>query len=196
MKDFLTPLERKKLDKIVLKRKSINLIQRAMFLKEKMISEFIDHPISKEIENGPNAEGLSQFLSGRSGNLFSFIGFEEGSDPLQPIQEILEDIKIFQTENGIKIIFPTAEDIWEVTPMPWQIGRSWAKGIESGISGLNYYLFSNREGRFSTSRSGTAIQANKITSNLRYIPTTYISNLLNKYKKLFKKLSPNVILEI
>jgi hypothetical protein len=196
MKDFLTPEERRKLNQIVLKKTAIKLIERARFLKNKMINEFEDHPITKEIQAGESAYNSSETLSGRQGNLFSFIGFEAGSEPLEPIYEILNEISITQTQNGIRIIFPSAEDIWQVTPMPWQQGRSWAKGIESGISGLNYYLFSSREGRFSNSRSGTAIQANKVTSNLRYIPRTYISNLLNKYKKLFQKLSPTVLLEI
>ena len=62
-----------------------------MFLqiKERMIQEFLNHNVTKEINLGPNAENISGTLSGY-GNLFSFIGFEKGDDPIKPILDILE----------------------------------------------------------------------------------------------------------
>ena len=68
--------------------------------------------------------------------------------------------------------------------MPWANGRSWAKGIESGISGLGYLLKTGT----AASRSGAALQSkNKIRSG-KYTPVPYISSFINKYKKQFSEL--------
>jgi hypothetical protein len=99
MKDFLTPTERKKLNDIVFKKTAPKLIERAKSLKYKMINEFRDHPISREIQAGETSLNLSETLSGRQGNLFSFIGFEAGSEPLEPIYEILSEISIIQLHS-------------------------------------------------------------------------------------------------
>lgn len=63
--------------------------------------------------------------------------------------------------------------------MPWASGRSWAKGIESGISGLGYYLLQ----KSSKSRSGEALQTSVNLNGARFKNTKYISSLLAKYKK-------------
>jgi hypothetical protein len=159
-------------------------------IKLRMVKEFLNHPITKEINAGAYASNTSGTLSNiGNGNLFSFIGFELGDDPIEPIKSLLEDIeiRIIKTSNSISISikYPTPQEIWEITPMPWQEGRSWAKGIESGISGLNYYLFSSRLND-DASRSSTGIQSNKqLRSYARYVPTSYISTLLKKYRTIF-----------
>jgi hypothetical protein len=178
-------------DRIV-KREVIDIEKKAQELKKMMIFEFNSHPVTTEIKAGPNASNYSGTLVGVSqGNLFSFIGFEEGSDPIAPLLYLLESIKIkSSTEYGnsfLSITLPKIEDFWEITPMPWQEGRSWAKGIESGISGLNYYIFSQRN-QFDNSRSGSAIQASKARSSARYVPTQYMTTLLKKYKTKFSSL--------
>jgi len=53
-----------------------------------MISEFLNHPITVEIKTGPYAENISGTLNGY-GNLFSFIGFSDGDDPINPIEGLL-----------------------------------------------------------------------------------------------------------
>lgn len=155
-------------------------------IKQRMINEFLSHPVTIEILAGPN--NRSQRISGtldKKTNLFAFIGFPSSDVPIQPILEILETTDYKQTREGFKITMPSAEDIFRVTPMPWATGRSWAKGIESGISGLGYLL--NK--RSKNSRSGSAIQSSN--SKVRgggFRKTTYISSLINKYKKQFKKI--------
>jgi hypothetical protein len=159
-------------------------------IKNRMLKEFLSHPITREIDAGAYSDNISGTLSSvDSGNLFSFIGFELGADPIEPIKSIIENIEIniIKSSNNVSISirYPTAQEIWEVTPMPWQEGRSWAKGIESGISGLNYYLFSNNIND-DISRSSTAIQSSKqLRSYARYIPTSYISTFLKKYRTIF-----------
>jgi hypothetical protein len=79
---------------------------------------------------------------------------------------------------------PTSEDIFTVTPMPWASGRSWAQGIEKGISGLGYLL----RRRSSQSRSGEAIQSSVKIRTGKFKNTQYISALINKYSKRFSQL--------
>ena len=53
-------------------------------LKQRMISDFLNDPITMEIMAGPNSPNISGSLDGVS-NLFAFIGFEQGDDPISPI---------------------------------------------------------------------------------------------------------------
>lgn len=176
--------------KQIYKRKFASIIEKAENLKSLMIAEFERHPVTREIQDGNYADNISGTLGGY-GNLFTFIGFELGDRPTDAILELFKKIKI--THNllddtlFLRISYPSPEDVWAITPMPWQNGRSWAKGIESGISGLNYYLLLNK---FSdSSRSGKGIQSDaKIRSSMRYTPTQYITTLLKKYKTKFSSL--------
>jgi hypothetical protein len=157
-------------------------------MKKNMIEEFMNHPVTQEIMDGPNASNISGTLGGK-GNLFSFIGFEEGSNPIEPIKALLEgstivDIKGIPGGRQFQLNIPSAKDIFAVTPMPWATGRSWAKGIESGISGLGYYLLRKTQ----ASRSGAAIQTSVNIRSSRFKNTPYISALINKYTKEINKI--------
>jgi hypothetical protein len=93
-------------------------------------------------------------------------------------------------EITFTIDFPTAKDIFRVTPLPWATGRSWAQGIETGISGLGYYIKQKEN-----SRSGLGVQSEKqIRSGVRFRNTKYISDLIQKYNKKILDLSKNTIL--
>jgi hypothetical protein len=176
----------------LIKKEIVDISTKAQKLKQMMIDEFNSHPVTVEIKAGPYASNYSNTLVGiNEGNLFSFIGFEEGFDPISPILDRLNNIKITSSteynNSFLNISMPQIEEIWEITPMPWQDGRSWAKGIESGISGLNYYLFSTRK-TFENSRSGSAIQSGKARSRARYVPTQYLTTLFKKYRTKFSSL--------
>lgn len=163
-------------------------------IKEEIIQEFEEHPISKEIEGGITAYNISNTLNGIT-NLYSFIGFEAGDKPLDPIRVELQKIKLKYNVNRkgdliFTIDFPSAKDIFNVTPMPWATGRSWAQGIENGISGLGYYIK-----QVKNSRSGLGVQTkNQIRSGVRFRNTKYISELIKKYNKKIEDLSKNQIL--
>jgi len=155
-------------------------------IKAEMIKEFLSHPITQEIMEGPNAPNISGTLGGVS-NLFAFIGFDAGNQPVAPILERLEAVNIIYNkeykEKGIGVSFnvflPTAEDIFAITPLPWATGRSWAEGIERGISGLGYLV------KKSGGRSGAAVQSrvNKVRGG-GFQNTPYIK----RYKKRFEEL--------
>jgi len=53
--------------------------------KNEMIADFLNHPVTLEIKGGISATNISGTLSGGSGNLFSFIGFDSKDDPIEPI---------------------------------------------------------------------------------------------------------------
>jgi hypothetical protein len=162
-----------------------------------MITEFMNHAITKEIQEGPRGSNSSGTLGGY-GNLFTFIGFEAGSTPIDSIkQEFDKTVIQFRqlSDDGPiwNIYMPAPEDIWEVTPMPWAEGRSWAKGIETGISGVGWYLY-NQNKDYPQSRSGPAIQVkSKIASKVRFKNVKYISDILTRYEKKFSQLDETAI---
>lgn len=172
-------------------RKDFNDIIQDKFniIKNQLIQEFLNHPVTQEIKAGPNASNSSGTLNG-IGNLFSFIGFYENDDPIQDILNILESIEVkfikdIPSGNQFIINFPEPNEIFAATPMPWASGRSWAKGIESGISGLGNYLLK----KSSESRSGEALQTSVNLKSARFKNTKYISALLAKYKKQLNNLN-------
>jgi hypothetical protein len=192
----------------VIKNKNKDIEKTAQKIKQEMIAEFLRHPVTRELLEKNTAQNYSQTLVGY-GNLYSFIGFNYPEDPTIPILDLLNatriDLRLSGNNLFLYIKIPTPEDIWAVTPMPWADGRSWAKGIESGISGLNFYLSVQKAGMkalraFEDSRSGTAIQSSKkVSPSARYNPTQYISTLLKKYKTKFSSLgkkSKNIFTEV
>ena len=64
--------------------------------KFNLIQNFANHPVSTEIAAGPNAGNSSGTLGGY-GNLFSFIGFSAGQDPVKDWINLLQNkIKILK----------------------------------------------------------------------------------------------------
>ena len=159
-------------------------------IKNELIKEFLSDPVTIEILQGASGTNISGTLGGVS-NLFAFIGFSSGEQPISPILQSLENIQIKYNKEirkkGIGVEFdislPTAQDIFSITPLPWANGRSWAEGIERGLSGLGYLL------RKDGGRSGAAVQSrvNKVRSG-RFQNRPYISALMKKYKKRFEDL--------
>jgi hypothetical protein len=166
-------------------------------IKAEMIRELMNHEITKEISIGVGASNSSNTLGGY-GNLFTFIGFEAGTSPIDAIKREFDKTVIrFRTltDDGPiwNIYLPAPEDIWDVTPMPWAEGRSWAKGIETGISGVGWYLY-NQKKNYPQSRSGPAIQVkSKSSSKVRFKNVKYISDILSRYEKKFSQLDETTI---
>lgn len=163
-------------------------------IKREMLAEFKNHPITVEIKSGPFAENSSGTLGGY-GNLFSFIGFDEGDSPTDSIEGLLNLSRIEynrETKDGfiMTIYLPSKQEIFAETPMPWASGRSWAEGIERGISGFGQYL--NTESVYS--RSGEGVQVNGVIRTGKFKNTPYISALMNKYLKRFQQINNSVVI--
>jgi hypothetical protein len=155
-----------------------------------LMKDFERHPVTKEIESGPSAENTSGSLGGY-GNLFSFIGFSSTDRPAQEVRDFLNfRPKIFKRSrmirgaNSVSFAFrmqmPTTDEVENRAPSPWG-GRSWVRGIERGISGLGYFLYSSKG--VGGSRSGTGVQTENRIRNLVYRPTKYMSYILRIFRK-------------
>lgn len=177
--------------------------------KKQFLEEFKEHPISREIEEGESAETGSLPVPG---NLFSFIGFEQGSTPIEDLSEFLNETIYIRNVSSPRydktkkrylfdVMVPTRDTIAANTPMPWGTSRSWVYGIESGVAGLNHYLSiqlanqldrasgrkREREG-FAGSRSSTAIQSKGIVSQGvgAFTPQQYLTQLLKTFENHLK----------
>lgn len=159
--------------------------------KQEFLDSFANDPVSLEIRQGP---GLAESPTmGIAGNLFGFLGFQEGTTPIQDLYQFLDrSIKLNHrpTYNratqtySFQVTTPSKEDIEQVTPMEWGTGRSWVFAIESGISGINHYLFTRLA---ETSRSTAGIQVKATLNAGGFTARSYLSPLLNFLKKSLEK---------
>ena len=161
-------------------------------MKKDMIGSFLGLSVTREILGGKNARNISGTLGGY-GNLFSFIGFPEGSSPVDPIVQLLEQTQYRLTgltpRGTMKLIImlPSPAQIFRVTPLPWAPGISWAQRIEVGLSGLGMYF--DKSG----GRSGGGIQTSAPLRKGKFANTPYISSFLKEWEKKFLKLDKAVI---
>lgn len=162
----------------------------------KMIQEFDAHPVSVELSAGSTAPvttpNISDTLDGY-GNLFSFIGFEKGSNPVQDLKDLLIKGTMFRRtvfRDGVwyfKVSTPTWAAIEKATPMPWEGGSSWVRGIEGGISNLSHYL-NKKVNSPDPSSSGGGIQSPwEVNDDLVFKKTRYISEILENFRANFNK---------
>ena len=155
--------------------------------QERLVKTFLTNKITIELKGGPTASNTSGILGGY-GNLFSFIGFDAGTDPTDIIEKIFEQkfrfrVRRINKTGKYKITFfiPSIEEIYGLTPMPWASGSSWVDGIEKGMSNVGSYLYSSRG--FGQSRAGTGLQAKNKSSGVTFRNTPYITRLLNNFKR-------------
>ena len=163
-------------------------------LKENLdqyIIEIQDHPVSKELNDGPDAENISSTLNGKE-NLFAFIGFDSEDKPIEDLTDLikqntfLDKKSTFDKRNfelKFNVFTPSIEEIKNQTPLPFERGRSWVKGIEDGISGFGYYVYGLL---FPTSRSGRGIQSKNKVRVTAYKPVKYMTELYNNFIKNLK----------
>ena len=160
--------------------------------KQRLLVAFESHPVTREIMSGPDSANLSGTLAGY-GNLFSFIGFSQSSNPVSPVRRMLSQMTRIKeirkaagnnTRMNIRIQMPSIEDFRDVAPMPWEPGRSWVEGIERGISGFSYYINSSRP----SSRSGKGIQADKQIRVMSFKNIKYMSEMIREFTKNLKNL--------
>lgn len=160
--------------------------------QKQMVEEFEDHPVSQEIWAGNDASNTSGLLGGY-GNLFSFIGFDAGDDPISPISFILRRTIPFSVKNLngkgaflISMNTPSQEEIYTEAQVAWMGGRSWLDGIERGIAGLNKYLYD--EAGLDKSRSDTGIQSRNELRGVTQGRTKYVSQILSDFRKRLSRL--------
>ena len=166
--------------------------KKANAVKKEVLQEFNRHEVTKEIEKGPSGTG-STLLGGR-GNFFGFLGFEKGSQPVEILRQTLENsfnlsgrkgrvIKVNQKTFKVEfdIMVPSKLDIYSVTPLSWTT-KSWVKGVERGITNYSQTVFKSSD----SSRSGVALQTQTKINFIKFSPTPYIINILEKAKNKLK----------
>ena len=175
-----------------LREKAFKIMQeRVEQAQKETISEFNKHPVTAEIEAGPRAENLSGTLGGY-GNLYTYIGFNQGSSPVTSLRDFLvARPKVFKSSRFVKsqssaefrfrVQIPTIQEMEALSPSPFE-GRSWIKGVERGISGLGYYLHS-KSGQLSGSRSGFGLQTDNTLRAMTFKPMQYMTSILTKFRK-------------
>ena len=125
-----------------------------------------------------------------NGSLFGFIGFDRSDEPAQIVREMLDSselkfIRIKGETVDFKILYPSKDELFEATPLPWAAGRSWLRGIEAGLSGLGKYLNIDSD----ASRSGGGVQSESSSTSGRFRNTKYITEILNNFIKKIDNLS-------
>ena len=159
--------------------------------KRAMIAAFNRHLITQEIEAGPTAMNFSGTLGGY-GNLYSFIGFHDGDRPTEPLRWLLEQVSMEQTiyrnrKWYFRVRIPDDRDVAGVTPMPWEVGNSWALAVEHYISGLSHYMYK----RSDASRSSMGIQLadENWGEDLPFEGKAYISEILKSFREKINEAS-------
>ena len=156
--------------------------------KDEMLAEFNSHPVTRELEM-KTAANPSSFVG--EGSLFGFIGFHENDEPVDVVRSMLKssDLVFVRIKGAVidfKVVYPSKEELFDATPLPWATGRSWLKGIESGISGLGRYINIDYS---DYSRSGGGIQSEHKVRSAKFNNTQYISKILNNFIEKIDKLS-------
>jgi hypothetical protein len=150
-------------------------------IKQKMLSEFESHPVTRELKAGSASSNITNSLD--EGNLYGFIGFEAGSDPTEDIFFLLQKTNIFIKKRMMgrmgfiwtyMITSPSLRDLYKVTPMPWAKGYSWLQELEGrGIPNIGQYMYK----QINSSRSQAGFQSkNRSSGGSLKIP--YVKKML------------------
>jgi hypothetical protein len=167
---------------------------------ERMRKDFENHPITRELDGGVDASNISKTLRGGSAteNLHSFIGFEEGSNPTDPVREMFNnpesmgikpvlDSAPYLYKNQSKISYQFTVDYPKIpksvisqTKIPWMKNISWLTQIEDYIPGFKNFLSGDS---FKTSRSGGGIQIKGEVTRAEFNSPKngYLSGIFDKF---------------
>jgi hypothetical protein len=168
---------------------------RVLEAKKELLNDFNTNEITQEIEGGPNL-GESTVLPMGYGNLFSFLGFNEGRKPVSPVRDKLESIgmikrpQVFGKYWIFKISIPSREELENVSRMDWESGRSWLSAVTKGLSGFSHYIFSLSR-NIGRSGSGIQVKGETVKSDVRsgseyFGGTSYVFGMLSKFVKKVK----------
>jgi|TARA_A100001201_G_scaffold43910_1_gene44772 hypothetical protein len=155
--------------------------------QQMLLQEIDEHEVTQSLENGTKSSAL-----GYQANIFEFLGFNRGDKPVEVLRSAysnfihLKRVPLKKKVSATKInydftvSYPSLTEIYAQTPLPWGGGRSWVRAIEKG--GVSNFNFTLANSRFTTSRSGTAIQSEYQVRDFNYKPVPYLSPIINKFR--------------
>lgn len=201
----------------ILKREADAVLRQQFFdpAVAKMKRDFEESPVTREIQAGITAEN-SQYTNSIQGefndpphtkdgrirddysppNLFSFIGFDDGSNPTIEIEQRLDSrhpdgpkMKYIRKDaDNLTFIYEVSAPDWgaieKATPLPWTEGGSisWARRLEQGLSGVGHYLNAIRKGqRGAGSASHGGVQVKAQLRQGSFTPVKYLSSIFNAF---------------
>lgn len=150
------------------------------------------HPVTLELRAGADSERPSAFINyggnRGNGNLFTFLGFYEGSDPLDQLDNMIYRKIIVPSASPRGLVYnfsiriPSVEEAQQRTQnLPWT-DASWVQLIENGLPNniMHYVVFP--EGATS-SRSNKGLQIESMNLQSDFAPVPYISELVDNFNK-------------
>jgi hypothetical protein len=159
---------------------------------KKLMSSFNSHPVTVELKRGADSSNVSGSLP--EGNLFGFIGFESGDDPLAQVEILLSRANILIKNRKLgsfgfiwtyAVNIPTLSELYKVTPLPWAKGASWLQQLEGrGIANLGQYMFTQSP---PAGRSKAGIQSGRKSGGTLRIK--YIKPLLEDFEENLNNMS-------
>jgi len=80
-------------------------------------------------------------------------------------------------QYSVSVKYPSQNEISKVTPLPFENGRSWAIGIEKGISGFTQYIYT----KFLDGRSKQGVQSHKAKGLGSFKKQDYLNLLIQNF---------------
>jgi small nuclear ribonucleoprotein (snRNP)-like protein len=194
--------ERKLFDTNQFKGLAIGIAQRRVNVAQNtMVQAFEENPVTVELKGGADYSGPSvvkYFRSDVNTNLYSFVGFPQGTDPLKLLRELLKypiEVKLTTRVKNtyyFRVLVPTRKDMEEATPLPAEYYSgdfSWAAAVEEGDGealGIGQFLAV----RVSASRSGGGIQVEDMSPQSSSVQATpYITAILEAFREKLQQLT-------
>ena len=168
--------------------------------EESFYKDFNKHPISQELRGHTYPSSILNDTGWpRRGTLFGFMGFLEGRDPVQELENFLRDGQMGLRAEPVKNIISNVRGIFGriKSPTPeemaaariqldgWGDGRAWPEVLEdSGIDNLSFFYAGYGYG----SRSQEGFQAkHELNPGNRLPKMQYLSPMLVKFEKRFSE---------
>lgn len=167
-------------------------IAKAYFNEKKMnfLQEIYDSEVGIELTEADSFISSDFIISNNPVNLFGFLGFVDGTDPIGNLLKYLNDnIKLNVTTKKIikntfifNVEYPSLAAIKMATPLPWT-NRSWITAIEKGLSNIGYYIYQIRK----QGRSGKGTQVKYEIGNKEFTPVKFFTPVYEDFVKAIKK---------
>ena len=167
---------------------AIDKFAKKIFLRahDSLMKDFDQHPITKELKEGPTGANISGTLGGY-GNLFAFLGFFDDQKPTEELETMLNRATLERTiRRGNHVYYrvnmPDKSEIESATQLNWGSGTSWAYAVETGNfdgnASLSHFIYKSWDG--SRSEEGLQVEGEYREEEFKEMP--YITKILDNFR--------------